>query len=92
MEQKRPCKGLCKKYRVKKLVGVGRYGSGQCRCQICDIWMDYRGCHLESGVPASVNNYGWICNCCNFKVRKNPRNKKSKEKLRETNSQKITTK
>ncbi len=82
MEQKRTCKGTCKKFRVTKPAGAGRYESGQGRCQTCDVWLDYRGCHVKDGSPARMGSVGWFCNCCNFRVRRTPRNKKYKEKLR----------
>ena len=40
--QKRICKGICKKLKVKKPAGKGRYDSGQGRCQTCDVWIDHK--------------------------------------------------
>ena len=67
---------------MTKPAGAGRYESGQGRCQTCDVWLDYRGCHIKDGSPARIGSAGWFCNCCNFRVRRTPRNKKYKEKLR----------
>ena len=78
------CDNTCKKFQVIK-PKEGRYASGQCRCQTCDVWLDYRGCHLQDGTPATLNSNGWSCNCCNCKVRTNPRNLKFKTKIRLNN-------
>ena len=61
---------------------MGRYAAGQVHCQTCDIWMDYRGCNLKGGSPAKKDSEGLFCNCCNYRVRANPRNRIYKEKLR----------
>ena len=79
----RTCSGMCKKHTVKKPSNQGRYESGQCRCQTCDVWLDYHGCHLKDQSPAIPDrNVGWFCNCCNYRVRRRPRNKKYKDLLR----------
>ena len=57
------CKGVCDRYKAKKPTGIGRYVSGQSRCQICEIFMKYDGLN---------------CPCCNYKLRKTPRNKRYK--------------
>ena len=85
--EKRICTGICKQYKTKKSAGAGRYGSGQARYQICDIWIDHNGCHVKDGTPAQADDMGWLCNCCNYRVRRKPRNKKYKEKLRYTDAQ-----
>lgn len=82
METKRVCKGICKKYKVKKPTGRGRYSSGQARCQICEIWIDHHGCHIKDGSVAKDDNEGWYCNCCNYRVRKKPRNIEYKAKIK----------
>ena len=81
MEVNRTCKGNCKKFQVKKPTGQSRYGSEHGRCQICDVWMDYRGCRLKDGSPAIVDSVGWFCICCNYQIRQNPRNTIYKKKL-----------
>ena len=84
MNAKRICNGVCKKYKVKKPTGVGRYASGQGRCMTCDIWLDHRGARLKDGSPATQGSIGWTCLCCNYRIRQKPRNKVYKEKLRES--------
>lgn len=81
--QKRICLGICKKFKVKKPAGASRYGSGQGRCQICEVWIDHNGARLKDGTPATQNSLGWWCVCCNFRVRQKPRNRIYKEKIRE---------
>lgn len=88
----RTCTGVCKKYRVSKPTGTSRYGSGQGHCQLCDSWIDHRGCHMKDGTPALEGTLGWFCNCCNYRVRQKPRNKQYKEKLRSENSQNVINK
>ncbi len=61
---------------------MGRYESGQAHCQICDIWIDHKGAHVKGDLPATEELTGWFCNCCNYRVRRKPRNKKYKEALR----------
>ena len=82
------CKGICKKFKVKRPSNGKRYDSGQGRCQICEQWIDYHGAHLKNKVPATENSIGWYCNCCNYRIRKKPRNKVYKEKLAEDIAQK----
>lgn len=79
---KRLCDGTCKNYGVKKPAAGGRYMAGQARCQTCDMWIDYQGAHLFGGRPATEGSKGWFCNCCNYRVRRNPRNIVYKSKLR----------
>jgi hypothetical protein len=82
--EKRTCLGICKQYKIKKPTGkVGRYESGQARCQMCDIWIDHNGCILKDRSPATIDSLGWTCKCCNYRVRQKPRNLVYKEKLRE---------
>ena len=76
----RTCKGICKKFTVKKPTLGNRYGSGQGRCQTCDTWIDHNGCHMINGSDAKENSVGWFCNCCNYRVQQKPRNGKYKEK------------
>jgi len=80
--EKRTCLGICKQYRVKKPVIGGRYEAGQARCQTCNIWMDHKGCILKDRTAAMPDSEGWFCKCCNFRVRKKPRNSFYKERLR----------
>jgi hypothetical protein len=62
------CKGICARHKAQKPTGVGRYASGQKRCQICEIFIKWDGL--------------W-CPCCGYRLRTRPRNLKYKEKLRE---------
>ena len=61
------CKGICSRYKAQKPVGTGRYASGQRRCQICEIFINWEGL--------------W-CPCCGYRLRAKPRNLKYKAKLR----------
>ncbi len=63
------CKGVCDKYKADKPVGIGRYASGQKRCQICELYLKWNGL--------------W-CPCCAYRLRSKPRNITYKDKLRET--------
>jgi len=83
LEQKRICKGLCKKYTATKPVG-SRYGSGQGRCQVCDVWISHKGARMKDGSPATKGSVGWFCLCCNFRIRQKPRNKIYKEKFHDS--------
>ena len=86
MSEKRICLEICKQYKVKKPTDGGRYESGQARCQMCDIWIDHNGCVLKDGSAATEDSVGWICKCCNYRVRRKPRNFVYKEKLRNKKS------
>jgi len=60
------CKDVCKKFRALKPIGtIGRYASGQKRCQICDLFVNWEGIH---------------CPCCGKKLRATPRNSIYKKK------------
>lgn len=37
------CKELCIQHKAKKKGTLSRYGNGQKRCQICDIFMNWMG-------------------------------------------------
>jgi predicted amidophosphoribosyltransferase len=50
-----------------KPVGMGRYSTGQKRCQVCEIFLKWEGL--------------W-CPCCGYRLRTRPRNLKYKAKLR----------
>ncbi len=85
VEVKRICRGTCKKFRVTKPRGMGRYEAGQGHCQMCNMWIDHRGAHTKLGTVISMDSDGWFCNCCNYRVRRKPRNIKYKMKLRGSN-------
>ena len=71
------CKGVCIRHKAKKPTGVGRYQSGQKRCQICEIF---------------INHEGLWCPCCGYKLRTKPRNRVYKNKLRKVNIEKTKEK
>ena len=62
------CKGICIRHKALKPIGVGRYLTGQKRCQVCEIFITWDGL--------------W-CPCCGYRLRTRPRNLKYKVKLRE---------
>jgi hypothetical protein len=59
------CKGICVRHKATKPVGTGRYSTGQKRCQVCEIF---------------VNWDGVFCPCCGYRLRTKPRNLKLKAK------------
>jgi hypothetical protein len=67
------CKKICLKYTAKKPITGSRYGSGQKRCQMCEVYITIKG---------TKNEQGLFCKCCNYRVRGKPRNKFCKENLR----------
>jgi len=58
------CRDECKKFKALKPTGIGRYASGQKRCNYCMMFLDYDGIS---------------CPCCNRKLRCLPRSRKGKE-------------
>jgi len=58
------CIGKCKKYKAVKPKQIGRYASGQKRCDFCGVFM---------------NHEGLSCPCCNRQLRCLPRSRKGKE-------------
>jgi len=62
------CKGICIRHKALKPVGHGRYGTGQRRCQICEIFLNW--------------DASFWCPCCGFRLRTRPRNLKYKDKFR----------
>ena len=75
------CRGACKKYAVGKPAGKGRYGEGQARCQVCDVWVDAKGARLKDGTVATVGSVGWYCRCCKYRLRTRPRSVRYKSRL-----------
>ena len=56
-----PCKGICVKYKATRPKrNASRYASGQKRCQVCDIFIDY---------PSL------FCPCCRYRMRTRPRSR-----------------
>ena len=61
------------RYKVgKPSFGQGRYATGQKRCQICEIFIQWDGL---------------MCPCCRYRLRLRPRNVKSKIRLLNKNMQ-----
>ena len=61
------CKGICKRYQALKPIIGSRYGSGQKRCQTCEIF---------------INVDTLYCPCCKTRLRAVPRNSKYKQRIR----------
>jgi hypothetical protein len=61
------CKRICVRHKALKPVGIGRYSTGQKRCQICETFLKWDGL---------------TCQCCGYKLRTGPRNLKLKTELR----------
>jgi hypothetical protein len=59
------CNNICQRYKAKKPNNIGRYLSGQKRCNSCDVFLNWDGL--------------W-CPCCNYKLRLTPRSSKYKQK------------
>ncbi len=59
------CNNICHRYKAKKPNNIGRYLSGQKRCNACEIYIHWDGL--------------W-CPCCNYKLRLTPRSSKYKKK------------
>lgn len=62
------CKGICPRYKATKPFGIGRYASGQKRCNPCEIY---------------INWAGKSCPCCGVRLRTKPRSLKYKTKFKQ---------
>ena len=58
------CTSKCQKYKAPKPVRIGRYASGQKRCNHCTIFLNFEGSN---------------CPCCGRQLRCLPRSRKGKE-------------
>jgi hypothetical protein len=67
------CKDICIRHKAHKPYRSGRYGNGQKRCQICEIFIKWDGI---------------FCPCCGCRLRIGPRLFKHKVKLRIKEKQK----
>jgi len=47
------CKGICSRHKPQKPAKKGRYASGQKRCQICEIFLNWSG---------------FWCPCCGYRL------------------------
>jgi hypothetical protein len=63
------CKGICVRHKALKPRNpvIGRYSTGQKRCQICETFLKWDGLWSP---------------CCGYKLRTGPRNTKLKNELR----------
>ena len=68
MSRRAPCRRTCRKYAADAPAGTERYGEGQARCQICDVWVDAKGARLKDGTIAAAGTVGWYCRCCKHKL------------------------
>ena len=67
------CKGICTRYKAQKAMWEsGRYASGQRRCQICKMFIEWDGL--------------W-CPCCGYRLKSKPRSSKDKARLRQSASE-----
>ena len=57
------CKGVCHKYKAKCGLHKYRYASGQKRCNVCEIFVQWDG---------------YSCPCCGMLLRTRPRSVKAK--------------
>lgn len=73
------CHGICLKFKLTKpRFGMGRYETGQARCQKCNIYISEEGLNPSPNYPDGELIY---CKCCGTRVRKKPRGRESKERL-----------
>ena len=76
------CKGDCRDNLGKLTVLRKTIAQGFVRCTNCNYWMDWKFCHLKNNTPALPDSLGMFCNCCNYRVRQQPRSKRSKDILK----------
>jgi hypothetical protein len=57
------CKGICHRYKAKWMTQTARYGDGQKRCNICELFVSWDGA---------------FCPCCGMLLRSRPRSVKGK--------------
>jgi len=70
------CNGICHRYKAKLPANMGRYASGQKRCNSCGVFICWDG---------------FWCPCCNYKLRLTPRSSKYKEKFLKIQAEKKET-
>jgi hypothetical protein len=62
------CKGICLRHKAQKpAVHLGRYITGQKRCQACETYIQWENIS---------------CPCCGYRLRTRPRNSKNKTLFR----------
>ena len=57
------CKGICHKYKAKWCAREYRYATGQKRCNVCELFVNWDGSN---------------CPCCGMLLRARPRSMKAK--------------
>ncbi len=62
-KQQMVCRGICTRYKAKWGANQPRYASGQKRCNVCNIFLDWNG---------------FWCPCCGMSLRTRPRTGKYK--------------
>ncbi len=60
------CKGVCNQYKAKWGTHQYRYASGQKRCNVCELFVNWNGSH---------------CPCCGMRLRTRPRISQSSPKF-----------
>jgi len=60
------CREICSKYKAKKEICVSRYQSGQKRCSVCAIFLNWDGSN---------------CPCCGMVLRTGPRGTQDRQRL-----------
>lgn len=76
------CKGICLQYKaMKPRLPLGRYDSGQVKCQTCQIYMTNNGCNDKNGNTVTGDAIPIVCKCCGYRVRTKPRGRLYKDKL-----------
>ncbi len=60
------CRGICDSYKAKKPFMISRYASGQKRCSICELFMNWDGTN---------------CPCCGMSLRVNPKSAECRQRL-----------
>ena len=60
------CRGICDSYKAKKPLLQSRYASGQKRCSVCELFVNWDG----------IN-----CPCCGMILRTSPRNTQNRQRL-----------
>ena len=73
------CKGDCRDNLGTRTFLRKTIAEGFVRCTNCNYWMDWKFCHLKNNTPALPDSLGMFCNCCNYRVRQQPRSKRIKD-------------
>ena len=67
VNQTMTCKGICSRYKSGKPSGINnRYGIGQKRCSVCEVFMIWGGKH---------------CPCCGYVLRTKPKGTQTRQNL-----------